>query len=345
MKLLRIPWWWWWWWRWWWWWWWCWWWWWWWWWRCFVLICTCVIIVLLFIISYYTYHCLLLLCTPTDGGWWSEGWQRKTWEGKVFCNPKSTDSVANSVPFCLAVDRLEFSPCTAASKFNQGISLSQVAAVLWRGILAFAAAVEVCHPFFDHTGGDSLYRNTIPPTTKGPGSTENFGGGLFLISAIPKLENHVEIILRFRAVEGKITIIQPIYRWYMLVFSFVYIYISDTLPRVPNFPLRLLVLLESASYIRFSIMEPLGCHWLTDDQKPRLQWFKVGEFTYENIVFEMLGGKPLHAWSPYSCVYYGFTFTDTCYFETRRQQVDSDLAFWRSQTWSLWRWSESKRSY
>lgn len=100
-----------------------------------------------------------------------------------------------------------------------------MAAVLWRGILAFAAAVEVCHPFFDHTGGDSLYRNTIPPTTKGPGSTENFGGGLFLISAIPKLENHVEIILRFRAVEGKITIIQPIYRWYMFVFSFVYIYI------------------------------------------------------------------------------------------------------------------------
>lgn len=162
--------------------------------------------------------------TPTDRGWWSEGWQRKTWEGKVFCNPKSTDSVANSVPFCLALDRLEFSPCTAASKFNQGISLSQVAAVLWRGILAFAAAVEVCHPFFDHTGGDSLYRN--PPDNEGARKYwELWGGSVFGFPRFRSWKIMLKSFSGFQLLKGKLPLYNPYIGgtcWYVPLYIYIY---------------------------------------------------------------------------------------------------------------------------
>ena len=96
---------------------------------------------------------------------------------------------ATFVPFGLAMDSISnFPPWTAGcfKASDQGISLSQVAAVLWPAILVFAATLEVCH-LFPTTGGDSPSKYVPPRTTKGPGSTEHEGWG-FVKDEIPKLE-------------------------------------------------------------------------------------------------------------------------------------------------------------
>ena len=113
------------------------------------------------------------------------------------------------MPFCLAVDRLEFSPCTAASKFNQGISLSQVAAVLWRGILAFAAAVEVCHPFSTTLVEIPCIEIRSPRQRRGPEVLKTLGGSVFGFPRFRRWKIMLKSFSGFQLLKGKLPLYNP----------------------------------------------------------------------------------------------------------------------------------------